>query len=90
VGSTNAAIGLRYEYFKTKDFTDGGETFKGSSVNAFTLSGNFKAGGLTFIPELRLDNASENSFYKKREDFDLGNMNTKSASQFSLAVVYAF
>jgi len=89
-GSESASIGLRYEYFKNKDVTIGGVTTDGLSYNTFTLSGNLKAGGLTFIPEIRLDNASENVFYKKQSEFDLGTATTKSATQFSLAVVYAF
>ncbi|MBA4055570.1 MAG: porin, partial [Marivirga sp.] len=28
----------------------------------FTLSGNYKAGGFTFIPEVRIDMTSEDSF----------------------------
>jgi hypothetical protein len=48
------------------------------------LSANLKSGGLTFIPEIRLDSASEDSFYKSN-----GNP-TKSASQFALAMVYGF
>jgi hypothetical protein len=32
---------------------------------AFTLSGNYKGGGFTFIPELRIDKTSEDSFANK-------------------------
>ena len=74
--SDTFGLGLRAESFKSKT-TD-------TSVAAFTLSANLKSGGLTFIPEIRLDSASE-------EDFYLANGNpTKSASQFSLAMVYGF
>lgn len=81
------ALGLRGEYFKSKDVIVGGVTTESPSIASFTLSGNLKAGGLTFIPEIRLDNASENMFMKKETSLGI---DTKSASQFSLAVVYAF
>jgi hypothetical protein len=71
-------LGLRGEYFDYK---------KGSgdeSVTALTLSANLKSGGLMFIPEFRLDNASAESFV------DSNMAATKSASQFSLALVNGF
>jgi hypothetical protein len=85
------ALGLRGEYFKTKK--NGGVAVGApadESVTSLTLSGNLKSGGLTFIPEFRMDNGSVESFYKKPADVVLGVPTTKSASQFSLAVVYAF
>lgn len=85
--TTNFSLGLRGEYFKSKNDTNGmtlsGVT-PGESVVAVTLSGNLKAGGLTFIPEIRFDNGSSAQFMKNNLD------PTKSASQFSLAAVYAF
>lgn len=82
------ALGLRGEYFKGKknsayDAVPSGPAAK-ESVTALTLTGNFKSGGLTFIPEVRFDNGSANMFLKEN------GMPTKSASQFSLAIVYAF
>jgi hypothetical protein len=74
--SNSFGLGLRAESFKSKT--------EDTSVSAFTLSANFKSGGLTFIPEIRLDNASEDSF-----STSTGNP-TKSASQFALAMVYGF
>jgi len=74
--SDSFGLGLRAESFKSKTLD--------TSVSAFTLSANLKSGGLTFIPEIRLDSASEDSFYKSN-----GNP-TKSASQFALAMVYGF
>ncbi|MFT7336664.1 MAG: hypothetical protein ACI9M1_002626, partial [Porticoccaceae bacterium] len=74
----NFGLGLRGEYFDYK---------KGSgdeSVTALTLSANLKSGGLMFIPEFRIDNASAESFV------DSNMAMTKSASQFSLALVYGF
>ena len=80
-------LGLRGEYFKSKKGAFG-STFSGvgagESVVALTVSGNLKAGGLTFIPEIRFDNGSVNQFFKENGD------GTKSAAQFSLAAVYAF
>jgi hypothetical protein len=85
--SSSFALGLRGEYFKSKDETNGmtlSGVIPGESVFGLTVSGNVKAGGLTFIPEVRFDNGSSEQFLK-------GNLNpTKSASQVSLAIVYAF
>lgn len=79
--SESFLIGLRGEYFKSKD-EDGVE---GGSITALTLSANLKAGGLIFIPEVRFDKTSEaDTFFKKSGDF------TKNASQFSLAAVFTF
>ena len=77
--SDTFALGLRGEYFDFKDGSNGG-----SSVTAFTLSANLKAGGFTFIPEFRLDSNSDEVFVNSDMD------PTKSASQVVLAVVYGF
>jgi hypothetical protein len=85
--SSSFALGLRGEYFKSKDEVNGmtlSGVIPGESVFGLTVSGNVKAGGLTFIPEVRFDNGSSEQFMKKNLDA------TKSASQFALAVVYAF
>jgi hypothetical protein len=81
-------LGLRGEYFKNKNGTYGvtgiaGPT-PGESVTSLTLTANIKSGPLTFIPEVRLDNGSTQIFT------DSNSALTKSASQFSLAAVYAF
>lgn len=78
----NIAVGVRGEYFKSKDI--GGVT--GESLTSFTLSANLKHGGLTFIPEVRLDNSKTDTF----GFVDKKGMPTKNASQVSLAFVYAF
>ena len=81
----NFGIGLRAENFKAKKMSTGYSGVIGDeSVTAFTLSANLKSGGLTFIPEFRLDNGSADMF----EDSDMAA--TKSASQVTLAVVYGF
>jgi len=78
------ALGLRTEYFATKDYTEESISYSGSNVIANTLTGNFYLGPLTFITELRLDDASDDFF------FDSSNNPTSSASQFLFAAVYAF
>ncbi|MBB2147246.1 outer membrane beta-barrel protein [Pedobacter sp. LMG 31464] len=77
------ALGLRGEYFNYKGIGTAADV----SVASVTLSANIKSGGLTFIPEVRFDSD---------KDFSQGFTKTngitaaKSASQFSLAAVYAF
>jgi hypothetical protein len=90
------SLGLRGEYFKAKKNTsfllfDEDDSYVGNlgpdadeSITSLTVSGNLKSGGLTFIPEFRIDNGSVNQFFKENGSL------TKSASQISLAVVYAF
>ena len=61
------AIGLRAEYFSTTNshFADpiiGVDSNGDGSVMEFTLSANYKTGGLTFIPEFRIDKTSEDSY----------------------------
>jgi len=85
--SSAVTLGLRGEYFKNK--TKSGAPYSyilpGEDVKAFTLTANVKAGGLTFIPEVRLDNAkSDGSFFKSN------GTPSKSAGQFVVAAVYAF
>ena len=55
--SDDSGLGLRFEYF-ANDEAPGSDT----SATAITLTGNFKSGSLTFIPELRLDSASDDVF----------------------------
>ncbi len=81
------SLGVRGEYFTSKKGDNGltlSGVMPGESVVAATLSANIKAGGLTFIPEVRVDNGSFAQFMKENGSV------TKSASQVSLAVVYAF
>ena len=74
------ALGLRGESFKFKK-KSGNE-----SIAALTFTANLKSGGLTLIPEFRLDNSKNNTF----GFVDSKGAPTKSAGQFSLALVYAF
>lgn len=80
--SPTVALGLRGEYFNIKGAADAAD----ATILSGTLSANIKAGGLTFIPEVRFDNDKDysQSFVKSN------GLPTKSASQFSLAAVYAF
>lgn len=74
------SLGLRGEYFKSK------EGSADTDVTALTLSANLKAGGLTFIPEFRMDSNSDKGLLF----MDSNMAPAKSASQVSLAVVYGF
>ena len=76
---------LRGEYFNDDDqLKVFGAAPKGGTVFAGTLSALFKVDGFTFIPELRLDNASEEVFFDK----DL--KGKKSTASFLLAMIYSF
>ena len=78
--SNGFILGARGEYFQTKDIGN----LQGNDVTSLTFSGNLKSGSFTFIPEVRFDNSSDLSFLKENS------VSTKSASQFSLAAVFAF
>ncbi|MGN6639490.1 MAG: outer membrane beta-barrel protein, partial [Mucilaginibacter sp.] len=80
-----ATMGIRGEYFKTKagTYADAGPA-PGDSVTGVTFTANIKAGNITLISEIRVDNGSNSMF----NDSSLAP--TKSASQFLLAAVYAF
>jgi hypothetical protein len=90
--SKSVTLGLRGEYFAAKkgsistDIVPTGFSgvAPGESVTEFTLTANIKSGPLTFMPEVRLDNASKQQF------FDSKFAPTKTASQFLVAAVYAF
>jgi len=66
--SESFALGLRAEYFSVKNYhldIFGLDENGDGSVTEFTLSGNYKVGGFTFIPEFRVDMTSEDSFADK-------------------------
>lgn len=73
-------LGLRGEYFKTKDVG----AIQGTAYTGLTLTANIKSGGLTFIPEVRLDHNGDKPFSNKTGGA------APNAGQFSLAAVYAF
>lgn len=97
--SESFALGLRAEYFQiTKGYLTGtggyGEPVSfvfarnaagTGSVTEFTLSANYKVGGLTIIPEIRTDMTSESSYLKKG-DGEPG----KQMTSFNIAAVYKF
>lgn len=85
--SKAVTFGLRGEYFKTKIgvFSSSAAPAPGTSVTGLTVTANVKSGPLTFIPEVRFDNSSALGMFS-----DSNHLGTKSASQFSLAAVYAF
>jgi Putative beta-barrel porin-2, OmpL-like. bbp2 len=82
-------LSLRSEYFTDKDnlavFTDPIAYPNGGNILSFTLSGNVHLGNLTFIPEVRMDNASQTIFTK-------GNANTptQTTTNVLFAAYYAF
>lgn len=86
--SESFALGLRGEYFGENNTGYGiigaYDTDLSASVIDLTLSGNITVGDLTFIPEIRLDSASEDVF------LDGDGKATSSLVSFVLAGVYAF
>ena len=87
--SENFKVGLRGEYFGEANFGAGAigayDAAGDASVLAFTLSGNIAIGNLTLIPELRLDNASEETTF-----LDNNLKGSSSLASFLLAAVYGF
>jgi hypothetical protein len=75
---------LRGEYFDDKNHLKLVMAPDGCKMFATTLSANFKTGGFTFIPEFRIDNASEAMF------IDKNGAAKKSAGDFLLAAIYSF
>lgn len=85
--SESFALGLRAEYLGVTNGHLGifGLDADGKgSVTEFTLSGNYKAGNLTFIPEFRIDMTSEDSFQ------DADGKATNMMPGLNLAAVYKF
>jgi len=72
---------LRGEYFDDKKDVLGLD----ASFFEATLSGNIRIGNLTIIPEFRIDNSSDDSFFEKHD----GSPN-KSTGTFILAGTYHF
>jgi len=73
-------LGLRAEYFKTKNAAE----IEGNTYTALTFTANIKSGGLTFIPEVRIDHSGNKPFHNKEGLF------APNAGQFTLAAIYAF
>ena len=91
--SESFALGLRAEYFMIKnshiDYLFGLDDQGDGNVMEFTLSGNYKVGGFTFIPEFRIDMTSEDSFLDKSDLQDM-TPNETMFPTLNLAAVYKF
>lgn len=92
--SDSFSLGLRPEYFSQFgtgingfDAIGGADAEGDANVFAVTLSGNAKVGPLTFIPEFRLDSASEDVFL---DSYDGTPTFAGSLGSFLLAAVYSF
>jgi len=88
------AIGLRAEYFSVKNnhFNPaifGVDANGDGNIMEYTLSANYKVGGFTFIPEFRVDVASEDSFIKTK-DLQNGSVDQTLMPTMNLAAVYKF
>ena len=78
------SLAYRLEYFDAKKATPGLGILTGSSVIGNTLSLNYKVGNLTIIPEIRMDNASNDIFTNDRAE-------AKGLTAFALlATTYSF
>lgn len=75
---------LRSEYFSDAKGLNVFSSVGGGSLVATTLSANFKAGSLTFIPEVRFENATEDIFTDQENGF------TGTAISILMAGVYTF
>lgn len=85
--SEKFAIGVRGEYFSVSKGhlgIIGTDTDGNGSVFATTLTANYKVGGLTIIPEFRMDTTSEKSFV------DSNGKAIASMPSLTLAAVYKF
>jgi hypothetical protein len=86
--SEKFSVGLRAEYFAVKNYHLGifGLDDEGDgNVIEITLSGNYKVGGFTFIPEFRIDSTSEDSFF-----VDGDSEPKKIMPSLTFAAVYSF
>jgi hypothetical protein len=75
-------LSLRGEYFNDENAVSAGAF--GAHIFATTLSANFKVGGLTFIPELRVDRANKELFTDNSETPG------KTTTSALIAAVYKF
>lgn len=85
--SESFSLGLRTEYLEVSNGYLGifGVDPDGKgNVMEFTLSGNYKVGGLMFIPEFRIDKTSENTF------LDADGAPADMMPGLNLAAVYKF
>ena len=83
----NFDLALRGEYFTGKQ--SDAITTDAPSVTAFTVSGNYRVGPLTLIPEVRFDSGND-SFLFPSQPFGEVSADDTSAASFILAGVFAF
>ncbi|MBI3138895.1 MAG: porin [Sphingobacteriales bacterium] len=77
---------LREEMFNDKhQFKTASYAMEGCTILATTLSANFKTGGFTFIPELRIDQTNKKVLFTDKDG-----AYTKSAASFLIAAIYSF
>jgi hypothetical protein len=92
--SNSFGLTLRTEYFSDKDnlkvFNNAAKFPKGGNIWSFTLSGNYKIGALTLIPELRLDHASAPLCTRKNDKFATGEEAIRNSPNFLVAAMYSF
>jgi hypothetical protein len=85
--SERFTLGLRGEYFaEIGNFGAIGTDVEDSSVFALTLTGNVSIGKLDIKPEIRFDNASDDSIYFLDRDLESQN----SLASVLLAAVFSF
>ena len=80
---------LRGEYFDTKDGIINTSVLPAANYMEYTLTGQIHLGKLTVMPELRLDNSSENVFFSSK-DTGLTGPTSKSTFSALLAATYVF
>jgi hypothetical protein len=85
--SEKFGLALRGEYFGDKKYGLKVADANGDGVNVFeaTLSGNYKVGNFLLIPEFRIDNASSDLLYFKKNGDP-----TKTTASFLVAAVFSF
>ncbi|HEX6333064.1 MAG TPA: outer membrane beta-barrel protein, partial [Flavisolibacter sp.] len=85
--SESFGLGLRAEYLGVKNGhlgIFGLDSDGNGSIMEYTLSANYTVGNLTFIPEFRIDMASEDSF------LDADSKATSMMPSLNMAAVYKF
>lgn len=85
--SEKLGITLRGEYFADEKYGLKVADINGEGVTVFaaTLSANYKVANFTLIPEIRLDNASSDQLYFKKDGDPV-----KNTVSFLVAAVFAF
>ena len=81
---------LRGEYFDTKDGIINTSVLPAANYMEYTLTGQIHLGKLTVMPELRLDNSSENVFYSSDDIKNGTGPTSKSTFSALLAATYVF